>query len=355
MTKKVAVLTSGMGLGAFTAALNLKNELDKAGDTQSDLYIYEEYLPKLQKDNVKKYQKAFHEDKRMAVAGHKLMCKMEPKVDMEFVGKMLSEWKRKGYREFVLLSGNWLPIVSECVKMEPDFGEVVCVRLDCENTPSWEKAKQYDGGFQTVWLLGKSGKEVKYKLYQTASVPFERRERRCYIHGGGWGMGTYLEEVDEISRHIPLDVLIHSPNDVEAGYGQNRYYIFPQNWNPWDAGRDGKYGIPPLNEYDPDEKKVKKDKTAEGLEIMKNNIGMISKPGGGTIIDCLASETPLIFIEPISKHEQANMDYYIDRGLAVSLEQWKKSDYSAELLRQISLNIHNFMEDKVSLASVLLF
>jgi UDP-N-acetylglucosamine:LPS N-acetylglucosamine transferase len=60
---------------------------------------------------------------------------------------------------------------------------------------------------------------------------------------------------------------------------------------------------------------------------------MISKPGGGSLLDSFTAATPLIFVDPVGEHERYNRDLWTRLGFGVTVESWLASGCSLDVLR----------------------
>lgn len=348
--KKIAILTASMGLGTYIPALSLKDELTFF-NINSDIFLYEDYISEDKRNNLKKYKKAFHNDIRLAIAGHQLMGKLNKSSNTLEIAKKLYPLIN-AYDEIIVLSGNWIDIL--CV-LEEEFHMAIAItiiHLDCDKAPSWQNKHKYPESIKNeIWLLGQTDKDAKYYLSKKDSLEFNKRDNRLLLYGGGWGMGNYLEYADELSQHILLDVILHSPIDKINCENKN-LYLFPEEWNPWQRKENNELYIPDLRICKQINKKLLvTDKTIKNIFASQDR-ALVSKPGGGTIIDALTYCTPLIFLDPISRHEQENASYYIKRGLAISIDEWRKLNYSNSVLEKISENINNYISSLKPLSEI---
>ena len=70
-------------------------------------------------------------------------------------------------------------------------------------------------------------------------------------------------------------------------------------------------------------------------ELMSISSGVITKAGGLTITECLASNLPIIIINPIPGQEEENAEFLEQNDLAVWI---KKGDSVARTLKNLSRN-----------------
>lgn len=340
---KIAILTSGMGLGTYIPALVIRKQLTQLGVIQQ-IYIYETLFSQKAMDNYDSYKKLFHKDFRATIAGHKMPIKSSKNlINYELYDNLINKWKNENITKFLVLSGHWIHILDE-YKTECDIS-IQCLRLDCGNTPSW---KAFDASnnneYPTTWLFDVAHDNLKYKISIDKKEPisFYEREKSFYVHGGGWGMGDFMDKINDIPEDLKLYISLYEFEETkQASIDMNReYYYLDNTWRPWHTDSNGMHTFP--RTY-----KIKKNETdmelceSENISytITGKVMGVISKPGGGTMIDALSSATPVIFLPPISEHERLNAEFFEENNLGISHEKWKLSHYSTDILYSIHLNL----------------
>lgn len=341
MNKNIAILTACMGLGTYNPALHLRDELIK-DDINSKIFLYENFIIKEKRENIIKYQNAFHKDLRLAIAGHKLMGKINDVDNIDEIAKCLFLEISGKYDVIAVLSGNWVDILCR-IENKYDFHiPIVFIHLDCEKAPSWQNKIAYPKNLQEeIWLLGKTNNKAKYYLYNNNST--NRRVEKVFLYGGGWGMGNYLDYIEELSQFFLLDVLLHSIEDI-VRYQNNNYYMFPDTWNAWDVDDSGDYFVPKLNCCYFENESLKVSNQTREYNFFEKNLCVVSKPGGGSILDSVSNGTPIVFLEPISKHEMANAYYYIKEGLSINISEWKKSNYSTNIINTLKCSLNDYVK-----------
>jgi len=70
------------------------------------------------------------------------------------------------------------------------------------------------------------------------------------------------------------------------------------------------------------------------LQQITNSSGIVSKPGGATLLDSLATGTPVVFTTPYGDTEAENARFWCSLGLGLSLAGWERSGYSEKMLAQ---------------------
>jgi UDP-N-acetylglucosamine:LPS N-acetylglucosamine transferase len=76
-------------------------------------------------------------------------------------------------------------------------------------------------------------------------------------------------------------------------------------------------------------------------DVIRFNQAIISKPGGCTLIDSLASATPVILLEPYGYAEVRNSEIWQRLGYGISYPDWQASGYSMEVLARLQNNLLN--------------
>ncbi len=85
-----------------------------------------------------------------------------------------------------------------------------------------------------------------------------------------------------------------------------RYFMVDSEWSPWNKNQNNQHEYPPFGEIIDFNKKSfrNKEEYHEFYDLVKQSKAIISKPGGGTLIDSLASATPIILLDPYGYAEQ---------------------------------------------------
>lgn len=76
-------------------------------------------------------------------------------------------------------------------------------------------------------------------------------------------------------------------------------------------------------------------------ELMNIVLGVITKPGGLTVTECLVSGLPMVIMNPIPGQEEENAEFLVDNGIAIWL---KKGDNIARTLKNLSKDTNKLNE-----------
>ena len=75
------------------------------------------------------------------------------------------------------------------------------------------------------------------------------------------------------------------------------------------------------------------------FDLTRSALAVISKPGGGTLIDSLAAATPLLLIEPFGDYERKNGQLWKELGFAIDLDEWIAGGCRSDVLEALHRNL----------------
>jgi hypothetical protein len=129
-------------------------------------------------------------------------------------------------------------------------------------------------------------------------------------------------------------VVVHAAGEVSQLRPGDRAYMVDPTWRAWDRS-DGVHGYPPFGE-------VGGTTRASGhalYELIRRSHAIISKPGGGTLIDSLSSATPVVLLEPYGYAEAKNGALWEELGYGISFAKWRDAGFSTQQLEQLHDNL----------------
>lgn len=354
----IRVLTSAMGLGTYVPALFLKDFFLSKG-IPCHVQLIESYLCSEKINKFLQNKKQYHESFKTAKLGHKLAEKqLSELLDENEKKHIFKDWNSRECDLFIVMSGNWMDALLEYIKMGKINSHSICtVHMDVGSTPSWYRFMDKDQGWNvTVYDTDKVEYIFEYpkKFFKKVSV-FEKPEKPCvYIHGGGWGMGTYQERYKDFGDSLPYRIrtTIHSLG--EANFNNEwEYYLLDKKWMPWQLHTKDLY--PPINRVMRNEVCVIPNELHGGMySLYEDCCAIISKAGGGTLMDSLITATPLVFIDPIAKHEKKNQELWIKLHFGITYEDWEKSNFSISLLYEMYQKLIEYREEISGLGDYIL-
>lgn len=341
----LTVLGAGPGLGFLVPGAVVAV---RAGSSRPvDFDAIERLLPAARRDIARRTRSAFHRDFRLALLGQRAVRPMIDELDADLVEQLLEGWAREGRRHFVVLSGFWAELVERhLARTRVAAPRVHFLHVDSAPSSSWGLVRERSPAVNDVWFLHYDTGTLNYRLAVSddSPVPWSGRESRLLAHGGGWGMGTYRERIAAIDRsRWPIDVLCYEPADVDVSRTGTRHFLLDPAWCPWESRLDEPF--PPLGEIDasylPGVPPVfaRNRHFPELCRLTRHAAAVISKPGGGTLIDCLDAATPLLLIEPFGDYERKNGELWKRFGFALDLADWVADGSRREALEPLHRNL----------------
>jgi hypothetical protein len=339
----IAILCSGVALGVYVPGLILRRDL-RARGVPAEVFVLEELYPEDKRAALARSKVAFHQSFRMAVAGHRLARDITPLLDEGAVESQLDRWREQACRTFVVLSGFWLPLLDRYAATALTPLAVELCHIDSIDSPSFRVNASRAERYRRRRLLDVGADRIHCAIWtsQAPPVPFGQRPQRFLSHGGGWGMGTYAERSVELAqRGLALDVIAYHEDDLRRRAPGGRSFMIDPAWHPWHRDAKGEHGFPPFSEISPDGPAAFRAPSEhhDGFSLARESLAMISKPGGGTLLDSLAAATPVVLLEPLGEHEQRNAELWERLGFGVPVDRWLESGCSREFLEQLHLNL----------------
>ncbi len=341
----ITILGSGVTLGIYVPALTINYQLRNKG-LSTDVIVLESLFLKEKQDKLPEAKAAFHKNFKFALMAQKMPDGINASIDNNKLELLLQKWKKEGRKKFLVFSGYWVPILEEFLTMAnyPDIEIYIC-HMDVTVSASWETFKSSNPAYKHVWMF--SINENKVSSYIDISgetpIPFEKRENNILVHGGGWGIGTYQKVIPQIiGKGYTLDIIAYNSKDVNIHKKTINYYLLDPEWNAWGKDVNSEYTFPGLaliKDNEQVQNYINNNKFSEVFNLIKRNKAIISKPGGATLIDSMASATPLVFLDPFGDYEAKNAELWMKLGFGVSFNDWEKSNYSSNLLENLHNNI----------------
>lgn len=363
----IAVLTSGVALGVHVPGLLLSRRLAERG-VPVRVHVLEAWWDQSDRDRLTRSRDAFQRDFRLALATQRLRRRHDELVSQEARKRIHAEWDHDEVSHLVVLSGFWLPIVDTYVRERGggDMSEsgnggsgnprgngsgggvtVDTLHLDAVDSPSFTPYADVAGTHRAVRLMDHPSGTLPWTVpvLDGPPVPWEEREERVLVHGGGWSLGTYRDAARRLeAAGVGIDLVLGTADadPVTAPGGRTRCFRIDPRWNAWDDP-----GFPPLRliggksagttaagHADTESPPwARGDGPAHpSFELTRHARATVSKPGGGSLLDGLWAATPTVLLESFGAHEERNAELWIRLGLGVRMDAWQRSGYSGELL-----------------------
>ncbi len=341
---KVSILCSGVALGVYIPAILTDYKLRNLGAV-TEVNILENLMTIDKKEKINDNKKAFHDSFRIALAGQKMARDLWPTFDAGSLEKLFRLWKDENRRLFMVFSGFWFPVLKEYMKKKgkADF-RVDIVHMDAAISASWKHFSEEAKSFNNIWIFNGEKKKAVYGIPvgRNKPLPYCSRKDRYVIHGGGWGMGTYQSKIPELSENgIKMDIVVYDTREIRVHDKKNRYFMIDPAWRPWIENRDHHYEFPPFCRVGMKKKTEFKNRAEyhELFDVIRMSKAVISKPGGATLMDSLASATPLIMLEPFGDYEKKNAELWEFLGFGIPYDKWKYAGFSQKILEEQHKNL----------------
>jgi hypothetical protein len=345
----LTVLTSAVGLGSYVAAL-LHHALLRNAGYQVDVEVIEGWFTDQHIGRHLMHQKAFHRDFRLALAGRRMAGSVEGRLDDERINRLLTTWRRDGRVRFLVWSGYWLPVLERYTAAVPDMRiELDFCRIDAVESDSFRVHHEPAGVVRReLWLWNWQRRALGGRLPVGAGapLPFAERARRLVAHGGGWGLGTYAEVLTELSlAGYALDVLGPGSPDWDGRGPLDRRYVSDPGWHPWVRNAAGELTFPPLGEVRPNgEVRYRSQLGFPAAHVnVREAMAVVSKPGGGTLLDSLAAATPIVLLPPWGQPEAKNGALWEELGFGIGFERWRETGFDHSVLEDLH---HRLLETR---------
>ncbi|HEX2947345.1 MAG TPA: UDP-glucuronosyltransferase [Clostridia bacterium] len=345
--KNVTILCSGFGLGFYIIGLLLDRRFKQKG-ISSEVCVFESLMTDDKIEKVKSSRKVYHRNFSAALMSTRMLLDTRQSLDEKAVDDLLESWKQEGRTNFIVLSGHWMHIIQKYREIAFERVNVDIIYTDSDLAPSWKSVKtlyeEYNRDCDEIWLFDSNNRSVEYQIPVSDSgyIPFSRRNGRYVIHGGGWGMGTYRERIRELEEAgIPLDIIGYEPEEAADRREGNRYFVNDPSWTAWNRNKSNVYEFPPLAEVkDTGELEYRNNFEYHVMfDLIREAKAIISKTGGGSLVDSLASATPIIMLEPFGEHEQKNAELWEYLGFGIPYGKWKESGFSGAILEDMHRNL----------------
>lgn len=348
------VLTSLFGYGVYFPARIVTNGL-KAASFDSDILIIEDLFTNDKRKTFEESRKAFGKNYRLAKLATKLSIDSKEMFNPEKVETLFTKWKEEQVCHFLCFSGLWLSILSLYSKRNNSIQVNLC-RLDAGEAVTWRNNDNVEIN-KTYSFLDLKEKKINYRLeIPTLNyTPYHKRESSVVIHGGGWGLGYFVETSELLPENITKKVLIKDISQYDSSKPNTTYYMNDPSWSLNEKTRTSS-NFPKLGKIISRDNVsfIKNKDYHNSLDLIINCRAIISKPGGMTIADSIITETPLIYLDALGENEEGNQRLIEHLKIGTSFEKWRKEKFSSQMLLELHNNIEIIKNDIPGLVSKLI-
>jgi hypothetical protein len=339
----VTVLTSAVGLGIYIPALLVQHALRACGRVAQVEVLESYYSPASLRSHIA-HREAHHRDFGLARIAHRMARDVQHCIDPAPMEALLGRWAREGRRHFIAWSGFWLPILERYRALCGLALEIDHCRIDAEISASFRIHAGLRARGREIWLWHGEGRRLVHEIPVggEAPVPFARRGRRLLVHGGGWGIGTYLERAETLAQApFSLDLVVHGPEEAKPARPGDRCFRLDPSWEPWKRNRHGEHDFPPMQRVDAGHAQPLAAPPGYHAmhDVVRHAQAVISKPGGCTLIDSLAAATPVVLLEPYGEPERRNGEIWRHLGFGIGHDEWRATGYDPAVLEGLHRNI----------------
>lgn len=332
----VTILTSGIGLGVYIPALLVRQQLVALG-MRADVEVLESYYTDTSLQKQLTHQQLCRERFDLALMAHRTARPIDDFLDAARIDSLLQRWADSQRRQFIVWSGFWLPVLLRYRALLDSPLDIDCCRIDAEVSASFRVHGPLPADAREIWLWNWAEKRTVFEVTVDDRRPldFAARDDRLVVHGGGWGIGSYRERRTELAKTLwRCDVVVHDADEAVPASARDRRFIVERTWQPWHRTGDA-HTFPPFGEV---------GDTRRGAEhalfgLIRRAKAIVSKPGGGTLIDSLAAATPVVLLEPYGYGEAANGALWQHLGFGIAFDDWRATGFEPAVLQQLHENL----------------
>jgi hypothetical protein len=342
----VTILTSGIGLGIYIPSLLIQRQLQRIG-INADVEVLEaHYTARGQRLHLE-HKSAFRDNFSLALIANRMARSVEDWIDAESISELLRNWTREGREDFIVWSGFWLPVLNEYGRKSTGIRlNIDLCRIDAEISASFRAHRDVNLRGTEIWLWNWSKKRLVRNIPISTTpiipIPLRQRPNKLVVHGGGWGLGTYKTTLPELCRSkYNVDVVVGDAGEKEQLRYCDRCLIIDPTWQPSDRGADKAHSFPPVGEVinSSDVRYRENSEYHEMYNVIRESKAIVSKPGGGTLIDSLNSATPVILLDAFGQAEASNAAIWEYLGYGVPFATWRDTGYDEAVLEKLHANL----------------
>lgn len=343
--KKVLLLSSSLALGVYVPAKMLQDEL-RCLDTETDIHIVEGLFQIDKKINIEVNKRKFGENFKLAKAAHTMPNHFSKSIDETLKEQCFKKWNAGNYSLIIVMSGFWLDLVYEYDWNYAHNSKIILLHLDSAESHSWHQSTSLRNSYKEMWFFSESNNQINYKI---CTRPYIHEENKSIIvHGGGWNMGEYKDAIRTMNQAgYRLSVIVNYIKDIPSFDIDNDYYVLQANFTYDLVLENPTY--PCLMRFINGKLVVLQENNNNPFaDLINSSCAIISKPGGGTLIDSLTYGIPLIFTEELAKYELCNAQLWVRKGLGMLFEEFiKLTDKKKHLLdmRRNIINLSNILPE----------
>lgn len=339
----VAILSSRLGFGQYIPSLLLLQQLKTAG-INATLHFVEDGYAADKKATFEQTKAAFNGNPHLAKVAARLQLNKAGLIDPAVKASWLTGWQTAQCTSFLCFSGYWAEVLLAYADVR-DI-DISCIIMDAAPSPVWDPLFN-DARVQVtrypLFELHTGSFHYKLGIPQPLPIlPLEERPAQVLAHGGGWAIFQPVQLSAIHHAGLQVNCIVNDAKDATA---PGIHYLL--NLPPKAEERQFP-GLESLHDHT----RFTATDHHPALDWMAASRAVISKPGGMTVLDALITATPLVFLQSIGSHEQANRSLCLQLGIGMDWEDWAATGYALTPLLQmhnILLDIHKKTPDLVPL------
>lgn len=325
---EVAILCSGVALGVYIPGLEIARELRKQG-IRARVFVLEAFQHAQVEDALTRTREHHQKNFRALRMAQQMVRDISETLDTAALADLEARFDALGISHVLVLSGFWLPWAAAYARSRPHC-TVEALHIDSTSSPSWVPYVQRAeyGEVAHRYFIDSAERRVSFRLDigELAPIAHGERSHELLLHGGGWSVGTFASALDDVlAAGYRASIVRASLADVSEREGVRNLLLDP-DWRAWrDTGPEelGRFPRLGFSEADGEIRFRQSEEQPDLFEVTRASLAVVSKPGGSTLIDSMTAATPVLFLTPSGKHEQANAELWIALGYGAWFEDWR--------------------------------
>lgn len=326
--REVALLCSGVALGVYLPGLEIARQLPKHG-VRGRVFVLEAFQHAQVEQALLRTREQHQGNFRAVRMSQQLVRDISTTFDHAALAGLEARLDQLGVSHLVALSGFWLPWAAAYARTRAHC-TVEALHIDSVLSPSWMPYTQRAefGEVAHRYFIDAAAQRVGFRLEigDLAPVAYAQRAHELLLHGGGWSVGTFASALDDVlAAGYRASIVRAAAADFSAS-DRVRNLLLDPDWRAWrDTGPEELGEFPRLGFVEPGgELNYRQSEQVPDLfGITRNSLAVVSKPGGSTLIDSMTAATPVLFLTPSGRHEQANAELWIGLGYGAWFEDWR--------------------------------
>lgn len=299
-----------------------------------EIAFIDDYFCANQMPNNLAIQKAFESDFEFGFSENDRLGDVWNRESRNLKTALVDQFFAKSDGLFVIFSAVWIEAIRRYWNTRQSSAQTIpFVRLDAVDGFTFAYRPAHASVVQPIQMFNARDTKLNFVLDFAGfdAQPFTTRARRIVKHGGGWHIGSVENAIE--GYHFSC-ITRHMPNFAE---GDHEYYLDLTDELAFGLGklpRLGKVNNGTVCELEP-------RPYVQTIDIIAKSAAILSKPGGGTIAEAIATETPLICQRPCNDLEVDNLDFVLKSGIGMLEADFRNAQDKAKCL----LKMHHRIRD----------